>query len=180
MLPFCCCPFCLWRNTKLSNSWAENNCDEGIIATLCQLRDVIAFMRRRESVLYSISEVQRAVIDYIQLVSNCCSWSDEELTDYGVMPRRQGEASGGMESRCNTARKIVRQLDKPNIHRLYEFAMYTLPLTGHARVSQELSFEKCHAKMKHFVQASNKRNPHVFAMQNTVIDDWKARLSLAV
>jgi len=69
-------------------------------------------------------------------------------------------------------------LSKPTLHRLYEFGFETLPLLGHAAVSQELNMEKMHQALKRSIEGSNNRNPHLFALRNSRIEDWKSRLSL--
>jgi len=72
----------------------------------------------------------------------------------------------------------ARVLDKPNVHRLYEFAFHTIPMVGHAMITQELSLEKMHKALKRSVERSNHRDEHLFAMRNSTLEDWKSRLAL--
>jgi len=72
---------------------------------------------------------------------------------------------------------LRRYIHKPNLHRLYEFGFSTLPRTGHASISKELNLEKMHQTLKRSVERSNKKEPHLFAMRNVCIEDWKARLA---
>jgi len=69
-------------------------------------------------------------------------------------------------------------VDTPNVHRMYEFAFNLLPLMGHAAFSQELNMEKRHTALKASVRKSNHVNPHLFAMRNACVEDWKARIAL--
>jgi len=67
-------------------------------------------------------------------------------------------------------------LNRPNLHRLYEFAFRTLPYIDHASFTAELNLEKRHKHLKRSITRSNGKVVHRFAMRNIVVEDWKSRL----
>jgi len=77
----------------------------------------------------------------------------------------------------NLTPKQVQILDSPNLHRLYEYAHFVLPLLLQPSVTLERNLEKRHQALKRSIERSNNRDPHIFAMQNIALEDWKARLA---
>ena len=72
--------------------------------------------------------------------------------------------------------RIRAEMDKPNVHRLLEFAFHSLPLVGHAVLFQELIIESGHQPLKRGVNRSNKHEAHEFSLTNVLVDDWKMRM----
>ena len=162
---------------------ANNGVVPGILIRALQLQQTIAAVIgatwRREQCGYSVREVQIRVTEHIKMVRKTCALSENELKLLGmpgVSDRSSRSLGEGLTS--NSSTKVVKILDKPNVHRLFEFAFKTLPIVRHARVVNELSFESIHAQMRRSIERSNRRNPHFHAMQNALIDDWKSRITL--
>lgn len=130
---------------------------------------------------FSVSKVQQIVRLYLKITDDTCSWNAVEFSeklvidqsdDETVVPRisnlrntvdENQETSNDSNDEEATIPNVQERtrglLDKPNVHRLADYAFFVLPLIGHASVTQELSFEKTHAVMKESVQSSNGHKP---------------------
>jgi hypothetical protein len=82
---------------------------------------------------------------------------------------------------CSQSTKGVgRTLNKPNVHRLLELYAHTLPAFGHVGHFQELLFETAHQPLKRGIKRSNNRDPHIYAVQAVLANDWETRLALEI
>ena len=54
--------------------------------------------------------------------------------------------------------RVGRYLNKPNVHRLIELYVHTIPAFGHVRHVQELLFETAHQPLKRAICRSNMRD----------------------
>jgi len=72
-----------------------------------------------------------------------------------------------------TLRSII---DKPNVHRLYELYVHTIPAFGHCRQIQELTFEHGHQALKRVWEHHNGKENHISAVQESLFNDYFERL----
>lgn len=66
-------------------------------------------------------------------------------------------------------------LDKPNAHRLLEFAYHTLPMYGHALNVSELVLEQVHRNFKDWLEKNVNDNAHLTAVEIALSRDWGMR-----
>lgn len=78
---------------------------------------------------------------------------------------------------CCASAVAKRKLDKPNLHRIIELYVHSIPAMGHVRHFSELVFEFAHHPLKRGIAISNRRNPHIQAVMHALADDWQDRLS---
>ncbi|MEM1283339.1 MAG: hypothetical protein AAGG81_07280 [Chlamydiota bacterium] len=84
----------------------------------------------------------------------------------------------------NTVRKLCKKnqimkmhIDKPNVHRLLELTIHTIPLFSHALFISEMVFEGAHQPLKFSVSRSSNPNAHMYATQLILIRDWLSRIA---
>jgi len=73
-----------------------------------------------------------------------------------------------MNETCKKYPASGKIVDNPNIHRLVEFFVHTLPAYGSVKHIQELLFETMHQPLKRGVRNSNHRNPQLQAMEQVL------------
>lgn len=73
---------------------------------------------------------------------------------------------------------VAKALDKPNLHRLLELYVHTLPMVGNISHVQELLFEGAHQPLKRAIQKSNKKDAQLQAMEHRLSNDWKQILAV--
>jgi hypothetical protein len=81
---------------------------------------------------------------------------------------------------CTASDEARRHLDKPNVHRLLELFVHTLPALGHLHHIQELVFETAHQPLKRAMRGSNYRSEQLFAVNAALASDWESRLAMEV
>jgi len=64
-------------------------------------------------------------------------------------------------------------LDVPNLHRLGELVIHTIPRYGHVRHISDLTFEHKHQALKKAYQRGNNTENNNFALRTDVFDHWK-------
>jgi len=72
-------------------------------------------------------------------------------------------------------------LDKPNLHRLLELAMHTIPVYGHVHHISDLTYEHKHQSLKRAYHRANnhQKGNHHWAVRMEMYDQWKTRLTSA-
>lgn len=85
---------------------------------------------------------------------------------------------GGCNAFCRVNASARRELDKPNLHRLLELCMHSIPALGHVRHFNELVFECAHQPLKRAMSKSSFHESHIQGIDNAIADDWKARISV--
>ena len=78
---------------------------------------------------------------------------------------------------CSRSPQSKQQMDKPNLHKLLELHVHTIPAFGHVREITELVFELAHQPLKRCIARSNNRMSHLFAVEHCVANDWQGRLA---
>ena len=68
--------------------------------------------------------------------------------------------------------KNCRLLDKPNIHRLIELSVTSLPLVGHGRILSELVFEMVHFFFKKWFEDNPNPDSHLTAVDKALSRTW--------
>ena len=68
--------------------------------------------------------------------------------------------------------KNCRLLDKPNIHRLLELSVTSLPLVGHGRILSELVFEMVHFFFKKWFEDNPSPDSHLSAVDRALSRTW--------
>ncbi len=76
--------------------------------------------------------------------------------------------------------KLGNELDKPNLHRLLELYVTTIPTYGHARNISEMVFETFHQRLKRNLKKSTHLNKHIVSVENVLINDWLSRFSFCL
>ena len=77
---------------------------------------------------------------------------------------------------CRNSVELCSVLDKPNVHRLLELYMHTLPRLGHVKTADELQFESFHQPLKRGLAKSNHQDGHIKAMREVIANEWRARI----
>ena len=72
-----------------------------------------------------------------------------------------------------------RLLDKPNIHRLLELTVTTLPLFGHGRILSELVFEMVHFFFKKWFEENPHSDSHLSAIDLALSRNWCSNFYVA-
>lgn len=67
-------------------------------------------------------------------------------------------------------------LDKPNLHRVLELCIHTVPLFGHIRNVREMPLESFHQVMKSGLRNNTRSDKHVTAMEHALCQDWLRRV----
>jgi len=68
-------------------------------------------------------------------------------------------------------------LDMPNLHRLHELTIHTIPRYGHIRNVSDLTFEHKHQSLKRsYHRGGGKQENHNWAIQSDITDEWKSSL----
>jgi hypothetical protein len=81
---------------------------------------------------------------------------------------------------CMASDEARKHLDKPNVHRLLELFVHTLPAFGHLHHVQELIFETAHQPLKRAIRGSNYRQEQLFAVSAALASDWESRIAVEV
>jgi len=70
-------------------------------------------------------------------------------------------------------------LDKPNLHRLLELVVHTIPMYGHAHNISDLTFEHKHQSLKraHHRANNHEKSNHHFSVRAELFDVWRARVT---
>lgn len=103
------------------------------------------------------------------------------MPTYGICDNDEGDVDKSDEGKSQyeakkkvgDARRAILILDKPNLHRLWEFAFMVFPTTRHAKATQELHLERTHAALRKSFERSKRTFENLFEMRNAVVDDWK-------
>ena len=69
-------------------------------------------------------------------------------------------------------------LDKPNVHRLLELAVHTIPVYSHALLVAEMMFESGHQLFKHSLSKSTNPSAHLYASRLNLARDWLSRIAV--
>ena len=83
----------------------------------------------------------------------------------------------GVRDACDSKPWLKMHLDKPNVHRLLELSVHTVPLYGHALLVAEMIFEAHHQQFKSDMSSSSNQNAHVYASRLELVRDWLARIT---
>lgn len=126
-----------------------------------------------------IEHIQNSVTQHIANINDVCSMCDTDtlaMSDPSSSLQRVDHLSK-LHKECLTA---IKTIDKPNVHRLVEFAYTTLPMVRHSSVVGELVLERTHQTLKRALRQSNRKEFQIMAMRSIAFDDWQGRLTLAV
>ena len=77
---------------------------------------------------------------------------------------------------CRDTPALCPVLDKPNVHRLVELYMHSIPRLGHVKTFDELQFEAFHQPLKRALARSNHHNGHVYSMRMVIANEWRSRM----
>jgi hypothetical protein len=75
---------------------------------------------------------------------------------------------------------VGRTLNKPNVDGILERYAHNLPAFGHLGHFQELLFETAHQPLKIGIKRSKNRDPHVYAVQAVLTNDWETSRALEI
>jgi len=146
---------------------------------LREIHQVVALLAQPPHHRVNPKHVQVAVSKYLKILRSVCARKLNELT-FPDLPRR-GTGGGAQEVYKDIeqlTRAAIRKLDTVNVHRIYEYAFFVLPAVQFPSFSRELPMEKVHVHVKRLLERAGAYHAHYYAMNGTVMDDWKSRLSL--
>jgi len=131
-----------------------------------QLQDIISLSywwpksttSTEEEVSYVIGEKGSKPLQYWNDIQDKC---DRYITSIGHYYEKGGKDAG--------------ILDKPNAHRLLEFAYCTLPTFGHTLNVVELVLEQAHRLFKEWLEKNTNHNAHLSAVDIAIGKDWMTR-----
>jgi len=124
--------------------------------------------------------LQDTVRKYFAAIRKTCEFQTNTIREVGeTRPAgKKKSAKSAHKSRRELTALAIRALDVPNVHRLYEYVFFVLPSITYPSFTRELPMEKLHSNVKLLIQRACSDTPHLYAMRNTTIDDWKSRLTL--
>ena len=73
--------------------------------------------------------------------------------------------------------KVGLILDKPNVHRLLELCVHTIPVFGHAKHVTELVLENAHQSFKAWLEKNSHSDAHLSGMDRTLRRDFLSRIA---
>ncbi len=76
--------------------------------------------------------------------------------------------------------KRAAMIDSPNVHRLLELVLSTIPTFGHCLLLAELPFEAFHQSLKKTLSKNTTTKAHLTAMKCVLFSDWFRRVSTAM
>ena len=68
-------------------------------------------------------------------------------------------------------------VDRPNVHRLLELVMHTIPLFSNAQLISEMLFESSHQPLKFALSRNTSPRAHIYAVNLVLAKDWFTRIS---
>jgi len=71
---------------------------------------------------------------------------------------------------------VFKIIDKPNVHRVLELYVHTIPAFGHVRHVQELTFEHMHQSLKRIWEKHNASELHLDVVKESLFNDYIHRL----
>jgi len=71
----------------------------------------------------------------------------------------------------------IRELDKANLHRFFEYAIEQIHFWSHPCWLGELTLERAHQRLKTVLRKSNKKQEHILMMNAMRFNDWQGRLT---
>jgi len=71
----------------------------------------------------------------------------------------------------------IRELDKPNLHRFFEYIIEQIHFWSHPFWLGELTLERTHQRLKTVIRKSNKKQEHLLMMNAMRFNDWQGRLT---
>ena len=71
-------------------------------------------------------------------------------------------------------------IDSPNVHRLMELVLNTVPTYGHVLLIAELPFEAFHQSLKRTLSKNTTKKSHITAMRCVLFGDWFRRVATAM
>ena len=78
---------------------------------------------------------------------------------------------------CASYPWLKAHIDKPNVHRLLELSVHTLPIFAHVLLIAELVFEGAHQPFKKALGRSSNGNAHIYASHMILSRDWLSRVT---
>lgn len=97
---------------------------------------------------------------------------------YSALHRLVSEFNNTLESLSRSQPQQAAKLDKPNIHRLVELVVHTIPLCKHGRNISEMPFELFHQGLKNVLKSNTHRTAHITAVEHSMANDWQGRLRM--
>jgi len=95
---------------------------------------------------------------------------------FKILQKRVDEFSEHASKLFASKNPCAELLDKPNLHRLRELVIHTLPKFGHVRHISDLTYEHKHQALKKGYQRGNNTENNNFALRTDVYQNWKQTL----
>lgn len=77
---------------------------------------------------------------------------------------------------CKSYPTLSSHIDRPNVHRLLELVIHTIPAYNHVSYICELVYESAHQPLKFYLSRNHSANSHIYAVQLILAKDWIVRL----
>lgn len=127
----------------------------------------------------NLQRLQLLTFSYLAKIKSVCRMKEEHcaLLDDSSCSRQEKIEAQKIYKEVLIA---IKAIDKPNVHRLLELVLCTLPMVGQITRIGELVLEKTHQVVKRAIKLSNNRQVQLHAMQSAAINDWQGRLTMLV
>lgn len=124
---------------------------------------------------------QSQVLRHIRDVQDLCFFPDEliEFSSQQISSSHPHFTCFRHMKRMRNIAELALNLDKLNLHKLFELAYHTLPMFGSIHGIGEIKFESKHQSLKRILRQGNGRNIHIRAMKASALEDWEARLAVS-
>lgn len=77
---------------------------------------------------------------------------------------------------CKSYPSLAGHIDRPNVHRLLELAIHTIPNYNHLCYICELVYESAHQPLKYFLSRNHTSGSHLNALHHILAKDWLVRV----
>ena len=77
---------------------------------------------------------------------------------------------------CKKYPGMMKNVDRPNVHRMLELYMHTIVIFGHALFVTEMLLEAAHQPLKASLSRNSSTTAHISAVHHVLLRDWFTRL----
>ena len=95
---------------------------------------------------------------------------------YADMRKLAREYLQELNSFCKNYPECIKNVDKPNVHRMMELYTHTVIVFGHALFISEMLLEAAHQPLKSSLSRNNSSKSHITAVYHVLLTDWFRRL----
>lgn len=108
------------------------------------------------------------------------AWSfvhgEDKALYHNLLQRIAANFTKGVHRYSKSHPSLIKNIDRPNVHRLLELAIHTIPNYSHVSFICELVFEAAHQPLKFFLSRNHSADSHIHAVHSILAKDWLVRL----